>query len=166
MGYQRNLSLSGCCSGCATGASGCLGDDDTSTIGVAKAAVSASELRSQLNRFADPKAPAGYRLFTTKISSSGPLDLAVGARVGAVLIKRMSEPGFPHDSKLATLTGKILGDATGVTLTENLAYLTAMVRGYADAHGLPATSSTLFGLPIVYVLAAGAGAIILGMRRK
>jgi hypothetical protein len=143
-----------------------MGDDDVSAIGLASAKASASALRAQLNRFADPSAPVGYRLFTTKLASSGPLDLSVGARVGAVLMKRMSAPGYPADAKLASLAGQVMGDATGSVLTANLAYATEMIRGYADAHGVPSTSSTFLGVPIMYLLVAGAGAVILGMRKK
>ncbi len=81
-------------------------------------------------------------------------------------MKRMGEPGFPPDAKLAALAGQVMGDASGSVLTANLAYATDVVSGYADAHGLPSTSSTFFGVPIMYLLVAGAGAVILGMRKK
>jgi hypothetical protein len=163
MSYARApSSLSGCCSGCATGASKCLGDDDIAKIGTPVAATP-SGLRAQLNRFASSSAPAGYKLFATELPGSGPLDMSVGARVGVVLMKRMSEPGAPVDPKLATLTAQIMADATGTALTANLAYVTSMIAGYGDAHGLPSTG----GFPVTYLLiAAGALGLFFLTRKK
>jgi hypothetical protein len=166
--YPGQTSLSGsCCSGCATGASKCLGDDtDLSKIGTPKAATS-DDLRAQLNRFASGDAPTGYKLFPTELPGSGPLDTSVAARVGVVLMKRMSEPGAAVDPKFATLTAQIMADVTGAALTANLAYVTSMVAGYGDAHGLPnASGGTIFGIPTVYVLVGGAALAAIMMLKK
>jgi hypothetical protein len=128
------------------------------------AADPAMMLRAQVNRFASPLA-GKYRLFQDALPIAGPVDGTVALRVGPILIARLIEqPGAGFDIKTDKLAGQIMGDATGEVTRANLALVTGIVAGYADARGLPKPVTgiwdALTSSPVLYY--AGALGFLLG----
>lgn len=128
------------------------------------AADPAMMLRAQANRFASPHA-GKYRLFQNALPLTGPVDGSVAFRVGPILIARLIEQqGAGFDPRTDKLAGQIMGDTTGEITRANLALITGIIAGYADARGLPkpvtGILSALTSSPMLYY--AGALGFLLG----
>jgi hypothetical protein len=112
--------------------------DITSITATKAAADPPAMLRAQLNRFASPFAPPGFRLFQKPLPSTGPVDVEVARRAGIVMIKRLTaQKGQSFDSTLEALSAQVLLDQTGIVVSNNIQIITGIVAGYATAHGLP-----------------------------
>jgi hypothetical protein len=144
---------------------------DITKITAAKTAADPAQmLRAQLNRFASPFAPSGFRLFRDPLPLDGPVDGTVALRAGAVMIDRLVKQEFddPHgfglDFTTEKLAGQLTGDVTGKITRDNLSLVTGIVAGYADVNGLPKPIigwlDTLTASPVLRY--AGALGVLLG----
>lgn len=146
MTYARHgRGLSGCS---CSGGRGVRKKGVLAGLGIDLAAVTASSsdvdpatlLRAQVNRFADPGAPPGFKLFTVPAPATGPVDFQVATMAGLVLanyLQSQTNIGVATAGQLTTLAANTIGDTTGSFTAANIQQITGVVSGYADANGLP-----------------------------
>lgn len=131
------------------------------------AATPALLLQAELNRFANQLAPQGFQYFGNTLSS-GLVDAETAARAIRVIIQRGLDVELnsrtPADgiAIMNEANAAIYGGGGGPVpwLANNIASVTQLVAGFADAHGLPPaqipgedlTKTLLIGGAIVVVL--------------
>jgi hypothetical protein len=171
---RRTQGLSGC--SCSGGRGVPKKRGVLAGLGIDLAAVTASSsdvdpatlLRAEVNRFADPGAPAGFFLFTAAAPPTGPVDFQVATMAGQVLaryLQSQSNLGVSTSSQLVALEASVIGDTTGSFTAANIQQITGIVSGYADANGLPNAKLPGQIIPgydnVTVAVAAGAAGLLL-----
>lgn len=149
-----------------------LGDDvvpvtagGLSSITGAPIAVDAAhitELQKQVNRFADPKAPANFTALGAPLPTSGILDDATALRAVQILVGYSAiTPGSDFDT---TIVGLLPTQKTQ-WVSSHLTTTYSTIKAFADSLGLPAASMTITPLMIAAAVALAAAILLSGKKK-